>query len=98
MESDFTDPKNPTMASPKQEDPPDLASFLSVLKSHIEDATTKMASDFHQVLLRMIFSKRRLSRLMTNSRIMSSKNWIIFACCFINNSTCTPLHLLIQVV
>jgi hypothetical protein len=50
MESDFTDPKNPTMASPKQEDPPDLASFLSVLKSHIEDATTKMASDFHQVI------------------------------------------------
>jgi hypothetical protein len=38
------------MVYPKQEDPPDLNTFLHVIKNHIENATYKMAGDFCQVI------------------------------------------------
>jgi len=50
MEADCQD-DNATLAPvPKTETSPDLNQFLSVITSHITDATTKMTSDFNKVL------------------------------------------------
>jgi hypothetical protein len=51
MESDCEDVKNSAMGPTKQEHPPDLNTFLSVIKNHIEDATLKMTFDFHHVIV-----------------------------------------------
>jgi len=50
MESDCKDMDNLTIRISKQEHPPDLNTFLSIITNHLEDATLRMTSEIHQVI------------------------------------------------